>query len=196
MDCDPDPDYYRWLRCYKAQSLFLLGDSQEAAALACKQVDRFGTTSHRFGLPMALLRAGEFLTANDPNGADSALTEALSLYKQNGQEGFVVDALRLQSTLRSVQNRTDEAVELAESAIAECRKGPREAEGLGDKHHLLQVLMWQVELSLRINQEDSAINAHRESRGLLETHESPHLYRKWISNESRFRVPTTLVAER
>jgi tetratricopeptide (TPR) repeat protein len=190
FDKKVDPERWAWLQCDKSRALFLQGSREQAAQLVSRQVRTFRLPghSHKFGLPGALLLNGKILMGMDTDAAFVLLEEAQNLYAENNQEGFVVDCLRLLSKVRYLQERFDEAVSLAEIAIEECNKGPRKNEGLVDKFHLLQVLLWRVYLLLELGDKAKAAIDQQEAMKLLEKCESPYLYKKWIRNQERLSV--------
>ena len=190
FDPNVDPERWTWLQCDKGRALFLLGSREQAAQLVSRQVQTFRLPghSHKFGLPRALLLSGEILIEMDTDAACVLLEEAQNLYAENNQEGFVVECLRLLSKVRYLQERFDETMSFAEIAIEECNKGPRKNEGLADKFHLLQVLLWRVYLLLEFGDKDKAAIDQQEAMKLLEKCESPDLYKKWIRNQERLSV--------
>ena len=141
-----------------------------------EQVELFRQVNPRYGLPWAQMVQGAIARElGDLPEAHSALEESLSRYKANLQEGYVVDVLTEQSKLAAARGDAPEAARLADEAVTEARRGPRECEGLADTRHLNFALAQAASAHLALGSHERAQIRYQEamrlavatSRGLL-----------------------------
>ena len=143
------------------------GDADGAQELIAEQVHAFRQSNPKFGLPWAqLVRGAVEVELGNFAEAHAALAESLSIYERNQQEAYVVDVLTEQSRLAMAQGGPQQAVDIAERAVAEARKGPRMREGLADTRHLNFALAQAARAYLAVHDQDGGAAAYDEALGL------------------------------
>jgi tetratricopeptide (TPR) repeat protein len=156
-----------WFLSDLAEGLNIIGDSEKAYAIIVEQVGKFKSMNQIHGIPYNLLILGKILLKlNQPAESKEALSEALSYYEKMKRESFIVDTLVELSKVELSRNNICEAKSLADKAIEEARKGPRETEGLADKRHLNGALVNGSRVHFLSNETQKAFELFKEAMSL------------------------------
>lgn len=160
-------DYVPWVLCRLAKAWGMLGDSRKANPVLVDHVAIFRNVEHRYGMPFSMMLLGKnLLRLGKPQESEQYLTEALVLFEENGQEGYLADTLTHLSEAADAMGNLEEARLYADEAIEEARRGPRKAEGLADKRHLNQALIQAARVYSKLDRKHESLAFYGEALDL------------------------------